>query len=119
GGTVLLSSHLLSEVEHTVDRLLVIGGGRVVADAPIAELLASDDVFVAARDLPALANDLQAAGHHTTAQPVAGRRPVLRVSGATAEQIGALAADRGHVLTELRPADHRLEDLFFELTTAA
>ncbi|MEN3362525.1 MAG: type transport system ATP-binding protein, partial [Mycobacteriales bacterium] len=42
GGTVLLSSHLLSEVEHTVDRLLVIGGGRVVADAPIAELLASD-----------------------------------------------------------------------------
>jgi ABC-2 type transport system ATP-binding protein len=119
GGTVLLSSHLLSEVEHTVDRLLVIGGGRVLADAPIAELLASDDVLVAARDLPALAGDLQAAGYRTAPQPVAGRQPVLRVGGATAEQIGILAADRGHVLTELRPADQRLEDLFFELTTAA
>jgi ABC-2 type transport system ATP-binding protein len=119
GGTVLLSSHLLSEVEHTVDRLLVIGGGRVVADAPIAELLASDDVLVAARDLPALASDLRAAGHHTAPQPVAGRPPMLRVTGATAEQIGIVAAARGHVLTELRPADHRLEDLFFELTTAA
>jgi ABC-2 type transport system ATP-binding protein len=119
GGTVLLSSHLLSEVEHTVDRLLVIGGGRIVADAPIAELLASDDVLVAARDLPALADDLRAAGYRATPQPVTGRRPVLRVSGATAEQIGAIAADRGHVLTELRAADHRLEDLFFELTAAA
>jgi ABC-2 type transport system ATP-binding protein len=119
GGTVLLSSHLLNEVEHTVDRLLVIGGGRVVADAPIAELLASDDVLVAARDLPALASDLRAAGHRTAPQSVAGRQPLLRVTGATAEQIGIVAADRGHVLTELRPADHRLEDLFFELTTAA
>ena len=36
GGTVLLSSHLLGEVEHTVDRLLVIGGGRIVADGPVA-----------------------------------------------------------------------------------
>jgi ABC-2 type transport system ATP-binding protein len=119
GGTVLLSSHLLSEVEHTVDRLLVIGAGRVLADAPIAELLASDDVLVAARDLPALAGDLHTAGYRTAPQPAAGRPPVLRVSGATAEQIGSLAADRGHVLTELRTADHRLEDLFFELTTAA
>ena len=37
GGTVLLSSHLLSEVEHTVDRLLVIGDGRIVADGPVAD----------------------------------------------------------------------------------
>jgi ABC-2 type transport system ATP-binding protein len=118
GGTVLLSSHLLSEVEHTVDRLLVIGAGRIVADAPIADLLAGDDVLVGARDLAALAADLQAAGYRAAPQPGTGGHPVLRISGATAEQIGVLAAARGHVLTELRPADHRLEDLFFELTAA-
>ena len=118
GGTVLLSSHLLSEVEHTVDRLLVIGGGRLLADAPIAELLAGNDVLVAAQDLPALAGDLQAAGYRTHTQAGGARGSILRVSGASAEQVGQLAADRGHVLTELRPADHRLEDLFFQLTAA-
>ncbi len=118
GGTVLLSSHLLAEVEHTVDRLLVIGAGRLVADAPIADLLAGDDVLVAARDLPALAQDLQVAGYRASLQTGAAGRPALRVSAATAEQIGLIAADRGHVLTELRPADHRLEDLFFQLTAA-
>jgi ABC-2 type transport system ATP-binding protein len=117
GGTVLLSSHLLGEVEHTVDRLLVIGAGRIVADGPIADLLASEDVLVAARDLPALAADIAAAGYRARPQDGAAR-PTLRVSGATAEQIGALAAGRGHVLTELRTADHRLEDLFFQLTAA-
>ena len=48
GGTVLLSSHLLGEVEHTVDRLLVIGGGRIVADGPVASLLGTDGVSVRA-----------------------------------------------------------------------
>src|ERR687890_2284396 len=55
GGTVLLSSHLLGEVEHTVDRLLVIGGGRVVADGPVASLLGTDGVSVRAADAGALA----------------------------------------------------------------
>ena len=50
GGTVLLSSHLLGEVEHTVDRLLVIGGGRIVADGPVASLLGSDGVSVRSAD---------------------------------------------------------------------
>src|SRR5512133_1155178 len=46
GGTVLLSSHLLGEVQHTVDRLLVIGSGRIVADGPVASLLGSAGVSV-------------------------------------------------------------------------
>ena len=50
GGTVLLSSHLLGEVEHTVDRLLVIGAGRIVADGPVASLLGADGVAVRAAD---------------------------------------------------------------------
>src|SRR3954466_830055 len=62
GGTVLLSSHLLGEVEHTVDRLLVIGGGRIVADGTVASLLGSDGVSVRSADPAALAGDLTAKG---------------------------------------------------------
>src|SRR4051812_38140200 len=65
GGTVLLSSHLLGEVEHTVDRLVVIGGGRIVADGPIRTLLGADGAVVRALDPLALAavlgaNELEA-----------------------------------------------------------
>ncbi|MFL6129325.1 MAG: ABC transporter ATP-binding protein [Mycobacteriales bacterium] len=115
GGTVLLSSHLLGEVEHTVDRLVVIGAGRVVADGPIGELLAGHDVLVRALDPGALAADLFRAGF--AAAP--GVQPAeLRVTGATTEQVGTVAARGGHVLLDLRPADHALEDLFFQLTAA-
>jgi ABC-2 type transport system ATP-binding protein len=115
GGTVLLSSHLLGEVQHTVDRLVVIGAGRVVADGPIGELLAGDGVLVRALDPAALAAALRAAGYPVSA----GTDPTeLRVTGATAEQVGTVAAGGGHVLTELRPADRPLEELFFQLTAA-
>src|SRR5215212_8114014 len=100
GGTVLLSSHLLGEVEHTVDRLVVIGGGRIVADGPIGELLAGDGVLVTAVDPEALAADLRRAGH-----PVSSDGTRLRVTGVTAHQVGAVAAAGRHVLTDLRPAD--------------
>jgi len=113
GGTVLLSSHLLGEVEHTVDRLVVIGTGRVVADGPIGELLAGDGVLVTAVDPDALAADLRRAGH-----PVSSDGTRLRVTGVTAQQVGAVAAAGCHVLTDLRPADRELEDLFFQLTAA-
>jgi ABC-2 type transport system ATP-binding protein len=115
GGTVLLSSHLLGEVEHTVDRLLVIGGGRIVADGPVASLLGSDGIAVRAVDSAALARDLTASG--LSVQP--GEDGGLVVAGADAEQIGKVAASGGHVLLELRPMERGLEDLFFQLTTAA
>jgi ABC-2 type transport system ATP-binding protein len=113
GGTVLLSSHLLGEVEHTVDRLVVIGGGRVVADGPIGELLAGDGVLVRALDPAGLAAALTAAGF-----TVSSADGVLSVAGATAVEVGRVAAAGGHVLTDLRPADRGLEDLFFQLTAA-
>ena len=115
GGTVLLSSHLLGEVEHTVDRLLVIGAGRIVADGPITELLAGDGTAVRALDPAALATALAAAGLEV--QPGGGG--VLVVPGAAPERIGALAAAGGHVLIDLRPSEQGLEDLFFQLTTAS
>jgi ABC-2 type transport system ATP-binding protein len=114
GGTVLLSSHLLGEVEHTVDRLLVIGAGRIVADGPVASLLGSDSVSVRSTDPAALASDLVAKGYSVS--PVDGG--ALVVSGATPADVGAVAAAGGHVLTELRPLQHGLEDVFFSLTAA-
>jgi ABC-2 type transport system ATP-binding protein len=115
GGTVLLSSHLLGEVEHTVDRLLVIGQGRIVADGPVTSLLGGDGTTVRALDSSSLAADLTAAG-----LPVeASADGALVVAGAEPSQVFAVAAAGGHVLTELRPTERALEDLFFQLTTAA
>jgi ABC-2 type transport system ATP-binding protein len=114
GGTVLLSSHILSEVEHTVDRLLVIGSGQIVADGPIHELLAGDGTAVRAVDPTSFETALAAAG-----LDVQHRDGVLVVPGASPERIGALAAAGGHVLIDLRPAEQGLEELFFQLTDAS
>jgi len=115
GGTVLLSSHLLGEVEHTVDRLLVIGGGRIVADGPVAALLGTDGVSVRSVDTAGLARDLVRAGFEVSADSDGA----LVVSGATPADVGAVAAAGNHVLSELRPLQRGLEDVFFSLTAAA
>jgi ABC-2 type transport system ATP-binding protein len=115
GGTVLLSSHLLGEVEHTVDRLLVIGGGRIVADGPVASLLGSDGVVVRAADPAALAADLRTAGFHVERRDDGA----LVVPGAEPAAVGAVAAAGAHVLVDLRPVQRGLEDLFFQLTSAS
>jgi ABC-2 type transport system ATP-binding protein len=115
GGTVLLSSHLLGEVEHTVDRLLVIGAGRIVADGPVAELLGTEGTSVRAADPGALVRDLEAAGFSVQS----GADGALVVAGADPAAVGALAAAGGHPLTELRSQQRGLEDLFFSLTTAS
>ena len=113
GGTVLLSSHLLGEVEHTVDRLVVIGGGRIVADGPIRKLLGADGAVVRALEPTRLGAALLGAGLDVQTQPDGA----LVVPGATPERIGRLAAEHGLVLTDLRPLEQGLEDLFFSLTT--
>ena len=113
GGTVLLSSHLLNEVEHTVDRLLVIGSGRIVADGSVASLLDGDGTTVRATDPASLAADLSAAGYPVEPRPDGA----LLVTGADPSRVFAVAAAGGHVLTELRANERGLEDLFFQLTT--
>src|SRR5215212_4196457 len=115
GGTVLLSSHLLGEVEHTVDRLLVIGNGRIVADAPVAELLGAEGTAVRAADPAAFARALEDEGFHVQH----GAEGVLLVPGTDPFRVGAVAAGGSHVLVDLRPQQRALEDLFFSLTTAA
>jgi ABC-2 type transport system ATP-binding protein len=114
GGTVLLSSHLLGEVEHTVDRLVVIGGGRVVADGPISTLLAADGAVVRAASSAALSAALADAGLDVRTQADGA----LLVAGATPGRVGSVAAAQGIPLTDLRPLEHGLEDLFFQLTDA-
>ncbi|MGN9778776.1 ABC transporter ATP-binding protein [Micromonospora sp. H33] len=113
GGTVLLSSHLLREVEAVADRLVVIGGGRIVAQGDKGELLAGDRTLVRAREVAALRRALDAAGLAATV----GTDASLLVP-ATPEAVGRAAADAGVPLTELRPADGGgLEQLFLTLTT--
>ncbi|MHA4946947.1 ABC transporter ATP-binding protein [Micromonospora sp. SD19] len=111
GGTVLLSSHLLREVEAVADRLVVIGGGRIVAQGDKNELLAGGGTVVRARDDAALRRALETAGL-TAADSTDG----LLVQ-ADAEAVGQAAADAGVALAELRPAsDGGLEQLFLTLT---
>jgi ABC-2 type transport system ATP-binding protein len=112
---VLLSSHLLGEVEHTVDRLLVIGGGQIVADGPISELLAGQGTAVRALDPASFVAALTAAGLEVQRRD----GDVLVVPGADPERVGSLAAAGGHVLIDLRPSEQALEDLFFQLTTTS
>jgi ABC-2 type transport system ATP-binding protein len=111
GGTVLLSSHLLHEIEVVADDLVVIGNGRIVAAGSKGELLASAGTYVGAADVAALAEALTSAGH--SAQHSLGG---VRTDADTAE-VGRVALAAGVPLTELRPADGAgLEEMFLELT---
>jgi ABC-2 type transport system ATP-binding protein len=112
GGTVLLSSHLLREVEAVADDLVVIGGGRVAAQGRRDALLAASGTLVRALDPPALGEALNRAG--LTATPTTDGGVVVR---AEAEVIGRIAAGAGLILLELRPAGAGgLEQMFLELT---
>jgi ABC-2 type transport system ATP-binding protein len=114
GGTVVLSSHLLAEVQATVDRLVVIGSGRIVADDTLETLLAGQGTTVRGLDRAALEQSLRAAGFET----VIRSDGALRVQ-ATAEQVGRLALSNQQVLLELREGDRSgLEELFFQLTSS-
>ena len=113
GGTVLLSSHLLHEIEVIADDIVVIGQGRVVAQGTKHELLEAAGTYVRATDPARLAAALVAAGH-----PAEQSRPGqgLRTEAST-DEVGAVALAAGIALRELRPADGAgLEEMFLALT---
>src|SRR5499427_2288942 len=115
GRTVLVSSHLMSEMALTADHLLVIGKGRLLADMPLSELIArkSDErVEVRAADPGRLAADLRTVGAQVTIEPDG----TLGVLGLGSKRIGELAAERGHVLHQLRDMTVSLEEAYFRLT---
>ena len=113
GGTVLLSSHLLHEIEVIADHLVVIGRGVIVADGSKADLLTAAGTLVRGLQPEALARCLDAAGFTYQSLPDGAY-----VVEATGEQIATVAAQHGVVVTELRGADGAgLEDMFLQLTS--
>ncbi|GAB3867777.1 ATP-binding cassette domain-containing protein [Nocardioides maradonensis] len=112
GGTVLLSSHLLHEIEVIADDIVVIGHGRIVAEGTKDELLAAGGTLVRAADQAALVAALQTAG--VKARP--GAAGVVLAEGELAA-VGRAAFEAGIALTELRAADGAgLEEMFLSLT---
>lgn len=112
GGTVLLSSHLLHEIEVIADDLVVIGNGRIVAQGTKADLLAAAGTVVRARESAALATAMERAGLAITRHPDGSVH-----TDASPDHVGEIALAAQVVLTELRAADGAgLEEMFLELT---
>jgi ABC-2 type transport system ATP-binding protein len=115
GKTVFLSSHLMSEMAQTADHIIVLGRGRVIADATVQEILAQatvGNVHVRTPNAVQLAQLLNTPGISvTTSAP-----DVLEVSGLPSARIGELAAQAGVILHELTPIATSLEDAYLALT---
>jgi ABC-2 type transport system ATP-binding protein len=115
GRTVLVSSHLMSEMAVTAEHLLIVGGGRLLADTTVDELIARVEtgrVLVRSPDATALREVLLGRGATVT-----GSEPSrLEVDGLAAEAIGAAAAEHRLVLHELTPRRASLEQAYMELT---
>ncbi|MGN7966237.1 ATP-binding cassette domain-containing protein [Microbacterium sp. 22179] len=113
GRTVLVSSHVLSEVEQVADNVLVLSKGRLVLASGIEELAdpSAGAVIVDAADRAALTAALAAAGFD-----IEILRSGLTVRGTDARRVGAVAADAGIALTTLVQRGPTLEDVFIQLT---
>jgi ABC-2 type transport system ATP-binding protein len=113
GGTVLLSSHLLHEVDAIADRLVIIGSGKIVAQGSKEELLSDAGTLVRADDGEALGRALAAAGLEAREAEGGGF-----LVDAEPRAVGAAAQGGGVALVHLAPAgDAGLEQLFFDLTS--
>jgi ABC-2 type transport system ATP-binding protein len=111
GGTVLLSSHLLHEVDVIADDIVMIGHGRIVSQGSKAELLRRAGTVVRARDAEALERVLRDSGLVTTRT----HDGALHTDADPAD-VGLVASESGLALTELRTADSGLEEIFLALT---
>ena len=126
GKTVLVSSHLMNEMAVTADHLVVIGRGRLLANASTEEIIARNSgqsVRVRTPDPERLTPLITAAGGKAIPASNGGNggngdeAPALTVTGVTAARIGELAASASIVLHELTPELASLEDAFLELTS--
>ena len=114
GKTVLLSSHLLREVQHTVDDVVVIREGRLAYSGTLADLQSGSGervVLVSSADQTALAAALQRGG----AQVQGVRGEAMRVTGLEPDAVGAVAFNAGVPLTHLSVEESELEQSFLEL----
>jgi ABC-type multidrug transport system ATPase subunit len=116
GHTVLLSSHMLAEVEHICDRVGIIRDGRLVAQSTVAELRGNDGLVVRAEPMDRARDVLQ---------DLLGVEAVTRVDGTLqlaaepgrAGEVSMRLAQAGVVVTELKTLERSLEEVFFQLTT--
>jgi ABC-2 type transport system ATP-binding protein len=115
GRTVFVSSHLMSEMEDTADHLVVIGRGRLVADAPIGQVIASSSHTVVRVRTPAAAR----LGHLLAATAETVRQEsdsLLTVVGLTTDDVGEVAHESGIRLHELSLQSASLEQAYMELS---
>ncbi|WP_026530250.1 ABC transporter ATP-binding protein [Haematomicrobium sanguinis] len=115
GRTVFLSSHLMSEMAQTADHLVIIGRGRIIADAPIADILASkgrQTVRVATESPDALGQIFARDG--VSVQSVEPN--VLTVAGLDPKSIAQAALDNRILIYELTPIQASLEQAYMDLT---
>ncbi|MFD9377447.1 ATP-binding cassette domain-containing protein [Streptomyces sp. NPDC059999] len=118
GRTVFLSSHLMSEMEHTADELVVIGRGRLIAAESLREFAARSarlGVVVGTPQAAELTAVLAAAGADVEPEGSAGTERIA-VTGLPADRIGALACEHRIPLTELTTRTASLEQAFMERT---
>jgi ABC-2 type transport system ATP-binding protein len=117
GRTVLVSSHILAEVAQTVDSVVILDHGHLVAESTLAELTAGDTHLLRIRSPRAadLANLLRDRG--AVARSVTDDR--IEVTGTTSEQVGILAAEHAIPIFETTTEAADLEDIFLRLTATA
>jgi ABC-2 type transport system ATP-binding protein len=115
GRTVFVSSHLITEMSLTADRLVVVGRGRLIAETSVADFVARSSggaVKLVTPDVGAFTLALTGIG----AKVGDGDGGSLTVEGLTAPQVGDVAARHGLRVHELTPVTASLEDAFMELT---
>src|SRR6185436_4032304 len=117
GRTVLISSHVLAEVAQTVDEVIVVNRGRLVAQGSLDELTqgAAAPVWVRSPDAERLRGALAAKG--IEAEPGEAGSDWLRVPDTSLETVGTTAAENGIAVFELYRPRQSLESVFFELTS--
>lgn len=119
GRTVLLSSHLMHELALCADRVVIIGKGRLLADASVQEIVDLSEragtVRVRTSEPEAVAQVLRVMG----ADVVPQGQGALSVRGATVDQVGAAAAECGATVLELAAEGGSLEEAYLQLTAAS
>jgi ABC-2 type transport system ATP-binding protein len=118
GRTIFVSSHLMSELEDTADHLIVIGKGRLLADLPVDQLIATasdDQVAITTPDVAAAMSVLANVG----ATPVSNGHDRVTVRGIAASHVSQLLASNGIALEQLVSTRATLEEAYFQLTRRA
>jgi ABC-2 type transport system ATP-binding protein len=118
GRAVLVSSHLMSELQDTASHLVVVGRGKVIADGSVGDLLASvtRDQLTLRTSAPALALDVLTRAGASVAAAAPG---TLIISGLPAEKTVALLGERGVPVAEISAHRASLEEAYLELTRDA